>query len=120
MLEVVNDFEGAPRIFMVRFVELEGVCGSLIVDADENRGASSCDGEDRSDGFLYRVEFGIVHFGLIAQMAVSVLQQVELLVSAVVNGPSTAGSAIFQFGAVGVYDDGLDGECTQPFFVKLL
>ena len=33
-LEVVNDFEGAPRIFMVGFVELEGVGSSLVVDTD--------------------------------------------------------------------------------------
>jgi len=56
------------------------------------------------------MEFCIVHFGPIAEIAVSVLQQVELLVSAVVNGPSTADSAILQFGAVGVYDDGLGRE----------
>jgi hypothetical protein len=120
MLEVVNNFESALRIFMIRFDELEGVCSRLIVDADENRGAWSCDSEDRDDGFLYHVEFGIVHFSLIAERVASVLQQVELLVSAVVNSPSTADSAIFQFGAVGVYDDGMDGECTQPFFVMLL
>jgi len=35
-LEVVNDFEGASRIFMVGFVELEGVGGSLVVDADKD------------------------------------------------------------------------------------
>ena len=33
-LEVVDDFEGAPRIFVVRPVELEGVSGSLVVDTD--------------------------------------------------------------------------------------
>jgi hypothetical protein len=58
------------------------------------------------------MKFGIVYFSPIAKMALSVLQQVELLVPAVVNGPSTADSAIFQFGAVGVYDDGLGGKCT--------
>ena len=66
------------------------------------------------------MEFCIVHFGPIAEMAASVLQQAELPVSAVVDGPSTADRAILQFGAVGVYDDGLGGECTYPFFVKVL
>jgi len=35
-LEVVNDFEGTSHIFMVRFVEQEGVGGSLVVDTDED------------------------------------------------------------------------------------
>jgi hypothetical protein len=36
MLEGVNGFEGTPCIFMVRFVESEGVSGSLVVNANEN------------------------------------------------------------------------------------
>jgi len=74
MLEVVNDFEGAPRIFMVGFVELEGVGGSLVVDADKDRGVWSCCSEDCGDGFLYCMKFGIVQFGPIAEVAASVLQ----------------------------------------------
>jgi len=96
---------------MVRFVELEGVHGSLIVDTDKDQGVCSCGSKDCGNGFLYHREFGIVHFSPVAEMAASVLQQVELLVSAVVNGPSTANSAIFQFGAISVYDDGLGGDC---------
>ena len=57
------------------------------------------------------MEFGIVYFSPIAKMAVSIFQQVELLVSAVVDDPSTANGTIFQFEAVGVYDDGLGGQC---------
>jgi len=111
MLEVINDLEGLPHIFVVSFIELKGVSGSPIVDTDENRSAYSCGSEDCGDSFLYCMEFSIVYFSPIAEMAVSILQQVELLVSAVVDGPSTADSAIFQFGAIGVYDNGLDGQC---------
>ena len=112
MMEGVDGFKGASRIFMVRFVESEGVSGGLIVNTDEDRGTWSCGNKNCGDSFLYCMEFGIVHFGPIAEMAVSVLQQVELLVPVVEYGPSTADSAIFQFGAVGAYDDGMGGEST--------
>jgi len=105
-LEFDNDFEGAPRIFMVGFVELEGFSGSLDVDVDNNQDAWSCCSEDCGDGFLDRMEVGIVHFSPIAEIAVSALQHVELLVPSVVNNPYTADSAILQFGAISIYDDG--------------
>jgi hypothetical protein len=52
------------------------------------------------------VEFGIVHLGPPAKVAVTITQKVELLVPGVVDRPSTPDVAIFQFGAVGVNDDG--------------
>jgi len=66
------------------------------------------------------VEFGVVHLGPIAQVAVAFLQSVQLLVAAMVDCPSASYGSVLKLGAVGVDDDCVIRFRSEPFFVELL
>ena len=66
------------------------------------------------------MEFGVVHLGPIAQVAVAFPQLVQLLVAAMVDCPSASYGSVLKFGAIAVDDDCVIRFRSEPLFVELL
>jgi hypothetical protein len=109
-LEFSDGFQSSSRIFVVGFVELECVDGSLVVDADEYCGAWQGGGEKCGDCFLYGMEFGVKDLSPTAKMTSTFGEPVELLVPTVVYRPSASDSAIVEFGTICIYGNCMVGK----------